>query len=186
MAHSVKENGHYVAYFSKTLGVKVFDVEYRLAPEAKQLQMVGDFYHALKYVYNNAEKLGVDKDKIIIQGCSGGAYVVNSTCSMLALKNESGMAKLYISEQAVVPEWFLNHENDKDLDPLVAICKYDNIPLARFTADDVEKQLKAKDPIQFATIAEDAVLQKWPPTVVITSEFDNFCPPMKELSERLK
>ena len=60
--------------------------------------MIGDFYHAVKYVYNNALSLGVDKEKIIIQGCSGGGYVVNSTSGMLAVKNESGMVRLLISE----------------------------------------------------------------------------------------
>ena len=97
-AGSVEQSGPLAAWYSKILGVKTFDVEYRLAPEAKQTQMIGDFYQAIKYVYQNNEILGVDKNKIAIQGCSGGGYVVTCVSGMLAQLNESYLVKLLIAE----------------------------------------------------------------------------------------
>jgi len=167
----IHQIGPFAAYYSKKLGVKAFDVDYRLCPEAKNKQQIADYYHAIKYIYNNAEKLGVDKEKIIIQGCSGGAYVLAGVSSMLALKNESGMVKLLIDEQIMCPEYFVMHEKD-EMDPYYAICKYDQIGYANMAAEDVQKQIQGKDPVMFPSIAEDAVLKKWPPTVLVMSEYD--------------
>ena len=63
-----------------TCGVVVFNVDYRLAPEArfKHFEPPGftfrcpnnvlDFYEAIKYVISNASKFGVDASRIAIAG----------------------------------------------------------------------------------------------------------------------
>ena len=48
------------AHNAYRLGVVVVDVDYRLAPEANYQQMIGDFYVATKYIYENAQDLGMD------------------------------------------------------------------------------------------------------------------------------
>ncbi len=47
-------------------------VEYRLAPETPYPGPLEDCYRGLKWVYENAEKLGVDADRIGIAGVSAG------------------------------------------------------------------------------------------------------------------
>ncbi|WP_233081847.1 alpha/beta hydrolase [Rheinheimera soli] len=47
-------------------------VEYRLAPETQFPGALEDNYAALKYIYQNASELGIDKTKIVIMGHSAG------------------------------------------------------------------------------------------------------------------
>ena len=47
------------AHNAYRLGVVVVDVDYRLAPEANYQQMIGDFYVAARYTYENAQALNV-------------------------------------------------------------------------------------------------------------------------------
>jgi len=53
----------------------VFNVDYRLGPEAKAPKGQMDFVHAIRHVSQNAEKYGVDKSKICIAGISGGGWI---------------------------------------------------------------------------------------------------------------
>lgn len=50
----------------------VVTVDYRLAPETAFPGSLHDNYTALTWLYNNAEKLGVDKNRIVIMGASAG------------------------------------------------------------------------------------------------------------------
>ena len=47
-------------------------VEYRLAPETPFPGALEDNYAALKYLYKNADELGIDKDHIVLMGHSAG------------------------------------------------------------------------------------------------------------------
>ncbi len=51
----------------------VVSVDYRLAPEVRFPGSLENNYTALKWVYANAESLGVDKERIAIKGESAGA-----------------------------------------------------------------------------------------------------------------
>ena len=54
------------------LGVVGVSVEYRLAPETPYPGPMEDCYAALRWTYDNADELGVDKDRIGIYGLSAG------------------------------------------------------------------------------------------------------------------
>jgi acetyl esterase/lipase len=54
------------------LGVVGVSVEYRLAPETPYPGPLEDCYAALRWTYDNADDLGVDKDRIGIYGLSAG------------------------------------------------------------------------------------------------------------------
>lgn len=50
----------------------VFNVDYSLAPEKPYPNGLNDCYGAVKHIYENAEKYGIDKNKIAIGGDSAG------------------------------------------------------------------------------------------------------------------
>ena len=54
------------------LGCFAASVEYRLAPETAYPGPLEDCYQGLKYLHDNAEELGIDRQKIIIGGVSAG------------------------------------------------------------------------------------------------------------------
>lgn len=60
----------------------VISLEYRLAGEAPYPADIDDAYHGLAYVFDNADELGFDKNKIIIMGESAGGGLA----ARLALK----------------------------------------------------------------------------------------------------
>ena len=54
------------------LGVVGVSVEYRLAPETSYPGPLEDCYAALRWTYDNADKLGIDKERIGLYGLSAG------------------------------------------------------------------------------------------------------------------
>jgi acetyl esterase/lipase len=54
------------------LGVVGVSVEYRLAPETPYPGPIEDCYVALRWTYDNAAELGIDKDRIGVYGLSAG------------------------------------------------------------------------------------------------------------------
>lgn len=66
---------------SRSLGVVFVSVEYRLAPEVKFPGPLDDVYAALIWIAENAERLGVNRDRIVLHGLSVGATL----CAALTL-----------------------------------------------------------------------------------------------------
>jgi len=56
----------------QSLGVVGVSVEYRLAPETSYPGPLEDCYAALRWTYDNAHELGIDKERIGIYGLSAG------------------------------------------------------------------------------------------------------------------
>lgn len=63
-------------------GAVVLSVKYRLAGEDPYPADINDAYHGLAYVFDNADELGFDKNKVIIMGESAGGGLA----ARLALK----------------------------------------------------------------------------------------------------
>jgi acetyl esterase/lipase len=63
---------------------------------------------------------------------------------------------------------------------------YDGPVVARTQATDFDKQWEEKDPVLFPTEAKDEILKKFPPTIVVTAEFDRYLQANREFRERLR
>lgn len=75
------------AFFSKLAVISnaiVFNVDYRLAPEVNATQQAMDGVAVIKYLWDNAMDLQLDRFKIALFGAEGGGHVVLSVCGMLA------------------------------------------------------------------------------------------------------
>ncbi len=60
----------------------VFSVDYRLAPEFKFPIPLNDYFTALRFIYHNSQRFGLDKQQISVAGDSAGANLVAAACLM--------------------------------------------------------------------------------------------------------
>lgn len=65
---------------AKSLGVKVFFIDYRLAPKHPFPAATDDAFYSYRYISENAEKFGVDKNRIALCGDSAGGNLSAVTC----------------------------------------------------------------------------------------------------------
>ncbi len=68
--------------YAKEVGCKVWFINYRLAPKYCFPTFFEDCYTATKYLYDNAERFGIDKTKIGIGGDSAGSTLSVGVCMM--------------------------------------------------------------------------------------------------------
>ena len=78
MSGDVAEFRMAMRFVSEQSGCKVIFPEYRLAPENPYPAGIEDCHAIVEWVYENAEQLGIDKNKIMVGGDSAGGGLTNS------------------------------------------------------------------------------------------------------------
>jgi acetyl esterase/lipase len=68
---------------AQPLGLALVSAGYRLAPEAQAPQLAEDCFAGLTWLADNAKDLGIDGDRIILMGISGGGGLAAS-CGLMA------------------------------------------------------------------------------------------------------
>lgn len=68
---SGRDDGSCIPY-AEHVGCTIVSVDYRMAPEVTYKESVADCFAALQWMFDNAEELGVDKERIAIGGASAG------------------------------------------------------------------------------------------------------------------
>jgi len=169
---------------AENCGVIFFNVDYRLAPEAKCPENVKDFYSVLKYVVDNAGTLGVDSSKVAIMGESGGGHLTASLCVMLAQKDESSLVKLAMPVIPMVDDyaWTDPLSMTKEEADMVAVQK----KVYNALATDLEAQRASSDPLLFPGKVSEELLKKFPPTIVFEVEFDFYITEATRFARRLR
>jgi len=163
-------------------GVAVFNVDYRLAPEAKCPENIVDVYTALKHVVDNADALNIDATKIAIMGESGGGYLVYGVEVMLAQKNEANLIKLAIPVIPMVDDYCFGDTStmtDEEKEQAV-------IQKAIWNALATDLKEQGEDPLLFPGKASNKFLEKFPPTVVVEVEFDFYITESERMAKRLR
>ena len=165
-----------------TRDLVVFNVDYRLAPETKCPNNIKDFYEVIKYVHTNADSLGIDPNKIVIAGDSGGGYICLGSMVLLAERGEVHMVKLAIPGIPMVDDYCFG-------DPLCMTVEEREAALPMRScwekiADNFEEQKSS--PYLFPGKASDEILAKFPPTIINEMEFDMFITEASRLATRLK
>ncbi len=76
-AFRAEHEGKGYADFLNSIGMTAFVVDYRVAPYKHPAQ-ISDAIRAVRYVRHNADKYGIDKDKIAVMGSSAGGHLAAS------------------------------------------------------------------------------------------------------------
>ena len=91
------EDSHYHNHLvSSKLGITVFAVDYRLAPEHPYPAAMEDGYSVVSWVASNAVELGVDPDKVIISGESAGGGIAASLAHYLGNETDITVKSLQL------------------------------------------------------------------------------------------
>ena len=78
------------------LDIVVFNIDYRLAPEAKTPEGFKDCVAAVKHFKEHAAEYGGDPNKLSLGGDSGGAWIAMGACILL-LREEAQLAQKMIN-----------------------------------------------------------------------------------------
>lgn len=157
--------------------------EYRLAPETPYPGAIHDCHAAVEYMYDHAEELHIDPQKIMVAGDSAGGNLTN--CCVL-LDNRRIIRKIFelypvwdqrklkdISEYTWSYDFYPMNKDQKD----VIVSRIERIKKGSETDDDTLDlyrygKVSEKDPMISAYLAGDEALSRFPETVICTSEFD--------------
>lgn len=75
------------------LGLVIFSVDYRLAPEAPYPAAIEDCYAVLKWVHEQSAHLGIDRDRLVIGGDSAGGGL--TACLALLARDRAEVKVLF-------------------------------------------------------------------------------------------
>ena len=73
-SHRANHEGEHFAEFFNENGISAFVVDYRVSPHRFPLPLL-DARRAIRFVRYNAEKFGIDKNKIAVMGSSAGGHL---------------------------------------------------------------------------------------------------------------
>merc|ERR1711971_1395328 len=174
---------NYLSYMALTCQVVVFNVDYRLAPEARCPNNVLDFYEVIKYVSSNSEVLGVDASRIAMAGESGGGYVCAGAMVQLALKEEASIVKIAIPVIPMLDDYEFTCKLSMTKEEAESALMMQKIWHA-IAGPDFES--KRQDPLLFPGKASPELLAKMPPALVWEDEFDMYITPATRSAHKLR
>ena len=144
---------------------KVIFVDYHLLPKATFPTGLEDCYAAFRWVFENAESLGIDSNRIAVGGDSAGGALTAGVC-LLAKERQVPMPCFQMLIYPVTDERQTNH----------SIKTFINTPLWDSNNNAKMWKLYLKNGIsgkrEYASPAEAATLEGMPPTYIEVAEYD--------------
>ena len=180
---SAKQCNELMVRWAHKYNCVVFNVDYRLAPEAKAPAAQRDFMHAFYHVYNNAADFGVDPNKIAIGGDNGGGWVCIGAAYQMIKDGKSHLPKMMILRSSM-------HSNMIQAEAFGNLHNYEKYTqdmqysIFNLLATDFEAQ--NEDPLLYPAKMPIEDLKKLPPTIICTGEFDHMRRESMFLISRLK
>lgn len=162
----------------------VYNVDYRLCPEANATQVAMDGVAVIRYLWDNADEQGIDAKKIGLYGMEGGGYVAAAVCGLLASMHLSTLVKIAILN-CPVDTGYMASEIKSNMSQLTQMTSYYGIYLAENLATELRRQKNDKDPVLLPSLAKDSILKQWPATVILTSEYSGYKEPALLFADRL-
>ena len=187
---SMKDAHNSMRLLAQLSGAKVFNIEYRLAPEYMYPTATDDCWKVLRYVYNHAEELGVDPQRITITGDSAGGNMA-AVCAHRDRNQRRGMVAQQILVYPVLalaePEYEDYHFSVSDYewdDSEAEVIKGAICATARLRK---ELYLGPGDDPRSPDISPllDKNLRELPKTILICAEYDALTQQCREYARQL-
>lgn len=161
------DKSHYqlAKWYAEKANCKVIFPDYRLMPKYRFPYAVEDCYGVYDWVINNAEELGIAKDKVILTGDSAGAYLAAAVTVMA--RDRSVVSPVGVLMAYPVLDRRMNTESMR---------KYTDTPvfdanLARIFWDSYLPDTEPEH-IEYASPMESETLKGFPETYIEVAEFD--------------
>ncbi len=171
-------------YIAEQSGAIVVFPEYRLAPECPFPGPLTDAWGTVQWVYDHADELGGDREKLMVAGDSAGGSLTNGC----ALSDEKGILRKIMG---IYPGWDMSDyrtqtryrwsydcyevvSEDRDL----AYNRIDRIKssMEKDQSSSQNLYLQGKtspcNPLVSAVYASDDQLRRFPETVIVAAEYD--------------
>lgn len=191
---NVLVNENFCKYIAQKARLRVFNVDYRFAPEYSGYTLTDDCYEALNYIVENSSKLNVDTSKVVVYGDSAGGTLAAAVAYM---DQKSG--NKYVTHQVMCyPCVTLDKTTSEELSWSESKYHLDSVMKTRYQNDNVfsAKGMPAivdvyinggdtKDPRFSPYNMDDEDYQNMPQAFIATDEFDPLRPSGYAYAKRL-
>ncbi len=152
--------------YAKSVGCKVFFINYRLAPAHAHPVFFEDCYFAMRWIYDNAERLGIDSSRIGIGGDSAGATLAVGVC-MMARERRHPVKFVF----QMLPYPYLDARNNSD-----SCKKFTDTPMWNSTLSSriapMTRADRSRPDFVYYSPVEAESFSELPPAYIETAEFD--------------
>ncbi|KAA1415956.1 alpha/beta hydrolase [Nocardioides humilatus] len=169
---SVAEYGPLCRWYALKAGCVVVSVDYRLAPESPYPAAVEDAYAALRWVFDQAEMLGVDARAISIGGVSAGGGIAAATA--IVARDRGGPALRFQLLEIPVTDLTLSQPSTQEFAEGFLLTRAELCEGYGFYVPDPGRRT---DPYASPLLAAD--LKGLPPAFILTAE----CDPLRDEGE---
>ena len=152
--------------YAKEVGCKVVFVNYRLAPENPHPVFFEDSYAAMCWAYDNADKLGIDRNRIGIGGDSAGSTLAVGVCMMA--RDRKHPIKLIFQ---MLPYPYLDARNNSNSCKKFTDTPMWNSTLSSRIAPMTRADRSRPDYVYYSPV-EATSFEDLPPAYIETAEFD--------------
>ena len=170
---SIHTHDVYALGIAESAGAQVISVNYRLAPENPHPAAADDCYFALSWVAENADRLGIDGDRIAVGGDSAGGNLA-AACALMA-RDKKGPGIKY--------QYLIFPMLDTDFDTPSYIANSEDPFLSREDCIHYWRTYLQNDfdtPDAYAAPMRATDLSNLPPAYILTAEHD----PLRDDGER--
>lgn len=166
-------------WYAEMGNCKVVYADYRLAPQYPFPIPVEDCYCTYKWVLDNADMLGINKEKVIIAGDSAGGNLAAAVTLMLKDREQSipnGVMLIYpVTDRRMITESMKNYTDTPVWDSNLSKMMWN-----AYLGEKIPEQIQYASPMEAETLAD------FPKTYIEVAEFDSLRDEGIAFSQRLQ
>lgn len=157
----------YLKALSREVGCAVAAVDYRLAPEAPSPAGAEDGYSVYRWLRDQADKIGIDADRIGLAGTSGGAGL--AAAAVLMIRDRGDPLPRF---QALISPMLDDRNTTPSSHEITDIGIWDRSTNIRAWQIILGDRAGGADVLPYSAPARAEDLSGMPPTFIVTGELD--------------